>query len=150
MISLLIFIGILFVVAILVIWLLSFLDKWMRVNILLMFTKWHNADDFIPPRKYRQKGVYLWQKRKFFIWRTVYVGQSVNMSARYKQHITGKGCPQIFKDYKRDPSKLRFKAISMKKAHYTNLNALEKRLIIKYNTVDKGYNKTAGNGKHRY
>ena len=144
------FIGSCFILAIFIIVILIFIDKYLRVKLLLLLTPWQNVGEFEPSNDLKTKGVYLWQKRKFFIWKTVYVGQSVNIFNRYKQHISGKGCPEIYIDYQKNPYKLRFKAISLQKSHYSNLDALEKRLIIKYNTVRHGYNKTAGNGRHRY
>lgn len=148
MINVIVFIGANLIAAILILWLLTYIDKFTRVNWILATMPWEPVNEFNPSKRYAFKGVYIWQKKRFIGWKTVYVGQSVNVMSRYKQHISDKGCHDIYLDYKANPAQLRFKAFSMKDAHYSDLNALEKRLILKYKTDRNGYNKTAGNGTH--
>ena len=148
--NLLLFIGCNLIIAILFIWGITYVDKYLRVIFLLKITPWENVKGFDPPKRLAYKGVYIWQKKGLFFWHTVYVGQSVNIWARYKQHISNKGSHEIYLDYKKNPSKLRFKAIALSSTHYSNLDALVKRLIMKYKTDVNGYNKTSGNGSSRY
>lgn len=148
--NLLVFIGCNLIFAIIFIWTLSYLDKYLRVAFLLRITPWEKVKGFKPPKRLAYKGVYIWQKKGIIFWHTVYVGQSINIWARYKQHISDKGSHEIYLDYKKNPNKLRFKAIRLSATHYSNLDALEKRLIMKYKTDIRGYNKTAGNGHERF
>lgn len=131
-------------------WFLIFLDKYLRVKIFILCAHWQRVDNFAPGRSYSYSGVYIWQEKGWLLWHTVYVGQSVNVRRRFYQHISGKGSPDIYRQYKKHPQKLRFKSIEAYRVHYKNLDALEKRLIDKYNTYRKGYNKTAGNGHRHY
>lgn len=144
------FIGGCFIVAILTVWGMFFIDKWVRVIVKLAITPWQNVKTYHPNTKDDFEGVYIWQEKKGFFWRNVYVGQSVKVHRRFKQHISGKGNPDIYRVYCKDPAKLRYKAISMQSVHYHNLDALERRLIHRYNTYRHGYNKTNGNGHVNY
>lgn len=150
MINTLIYIGLNLIAAIVLLWGWTYVDKCIRLNILLWFTKWQPVATFEPSKKYAFKGVYIWQKKTLTGWKTVYVGQAVNVRNRYKQHLSNRGNPNLYKDYQQNPAKLRFKAFSLTQTHYSDLDALEKRLILKYKTHKKGYNKTAGNGPYRY
>lgn len=74
----------------------------------------------------------------------VYVGQSIDLYRRVKTHLSGNGNKKIFWDNK----KKKYVYVRLFKAPAGTLDALEKRLIKKYNAFysKKGYNKTRGGG----
>lgn len=96
-------------------------------------------------------GVYIWQRKGLLRWRVVYVGQSIHVIARFKQHINGHGNPALHQDYLNGDD-LRFMAIPLKNSGFKSLDVLEKHLISKYNTYHNihCYNKTSGNGHAKY
>lgn len=130
--------------------LLFFLDKVLRLPVLIHTRAWQDVDYYSPNMKNDFPGIYIWQKKGAIFWKTVYVGQSVKVHRRFKQHISGKGSPQIYKDFKNKKVKLRYKCVSITETHYKSLDALERRVIKHYKTYSNGYNKTSGNGKKYY
>lgn len=117
------------------------------LNIILLLTPWQKAS--LQNTSHDYSGVYLWRNKKnIFSKKVVYVGQSIHVKKRINQHLTGKGSPTIYK-YK-NKNNFEIKLIKLSHTGYSNLDSLEKRLITKYNTFKKGYNKTSGNGKRRF
>lgn len=124
-----------------------FFIRLILLNIILLITPWQKATLQKPNNDY--SGVYIWRNNKnFFSKKVVYVGQSIHVKKRINQHLTGKGSPTIYKN--KNKNKFEIKLIKLSHTGYSNLDSLEKRLISKYNTYEKGYNKTSGNGNHRF
>ena len=73
-----------------------------------------------------------------------YVGQSVNVFNRVRQHFTGHGNRGVYADYLTG-DKFMVKVIPLVKSGYTTLNSLERDTITAYNAYYKGYNGTRGN-----
>lgn len=73
-----------------------------------------------------------------------YVGQATKLSSRINQHFTGHGNGDVYADYKYGDQFL-IHWILLAGSGFTDLNALEKHNIAKYNAHDAGYNKTSGN-----
>lgn len=76
----------------------------------------------------------------------VYVGQAKNVVTRILQHFQGKGCPDVYADYKYNANQS-IQTLSLAKSGYENLDRLEKDYISRYDSCINGYNKTQGNGK---
>ena len=88
-------------------------------------------------------GVYiLYNKDK----KMYYVGQATRLFFRVNQHFTGHGNGDVYADYKRGKDKFTIKLIPLLNSGYYDLDLLEKDMITKYNSYEKGYNKTKGNG----
>ena len=60
------------------------------------------------------------------------------------QHFTGHGNGDVYADYKYGDSFL-IKIVKLSSSGYSDLDALERDLIKKYNAYSAGYNKTSGN-----
>ena len=73
-----------------------------------------------------------------------YVGQSVHVLKRLRQHFNGKGCEDVYKDYCRGMP-FEIQCIALANSGYDNLNKLERDYISYYNAYYSGYNKTRGN-----
>ena len=78
--------------------------------------------------------------------RKYYVGQATRLFFRVNQHFTGHGNGDVYADYKRGRDRFSIKLIPLVNSGYYDLDKLEKDLIKKYNSYEKGYNKTNGNG----
>lgn len=76
--------------------------------------------------------------------RMYYVGQSVRLSSRLKDHFSGHGNPDVYADYKYG-NKFRIRWIFLDGSEFTDLNFMERYYIKQYNSFENGYNKTAGN-----
>lgn len=74
----------------------------------------------------------------------VYVGQSVNIYRRVKQHVTGHGNPDVYFDL-RTGDTFSVTLVLIARTRYTRLNDLERELITLHNAYYSGYNKTRGN-----
>jgi len=73
-----------------------------------------------------------------------YVGQGENIINRINMHFTGKGNGDVYADYKnKDVFLISYELL--KNCPYENLNDLERKLILKYDSFASGYNKTRGN-----
>lgn len=73
-----------------------------------------------------------------------YVGQSVHVLARLSQHLQGRGCPDVYVDY-RSHKPFIFHLCPLYKSGYRSLNSLEKQMIALTKAYDMGYNRTRGN-----
>ncbi len=73
-----------------------------------------------------------------------YVGQAKKVFFRVNQHFTGHGNGDVYADYKYGDSFL-IKIVKLSSSGYSDLDALERDLIKKYNAYSAGYNKTSGN-----
>lgn len=110
----------------------------------LMGPEWMNVDDFWIS-KIRIDGdivgVYIiYNKTK----NMYYVGQATRLFFRVNQHFTGKGNGDVYADYKYGDSFF-IKLIKLTESGYDDLNKLERDMIVKYHSYEKGYNKTLGN-----
>lgn len=76
--------------------------------------------------------------------RMYYVGQSVRLSSRLKDHFSGHGNPDVYADYKYG-NKFRIRWVFLDGSEFTDLNFMERYYIKQYNSFENGYNKTAGN-----
>lgn len=76
--------------------------------------------------------------------RSVYVGQSVDVYKRVHNHFTGKGNGDVYADIKNG----KYAYVKIIQCEKYELNDLEKELIAYYNATDS-YNKTAGGAKNR-
>ena len=73
-----------------------------------------------------------------------YVGQSVRVFSRVKQHFTGHGNGDVYADFKYGDS-FTIKTIPLAGSGYQSLNDLERDAIEAFNAYTKGYNMTQGN-----
>ena len=73
-----------------------------------------------------------------------YVGQSVRVFARVKQHFTGHGNGDVYADFKYGDS-FTIKTIPLAESGYQSLNDLERDAIEAFDAHSKGYNMTKGN-----
>lgn len=73
-----------------------------------------------------------------------YVGQSVHVLTRVRQHFTGHGNGDIYADWKYG-DKFTITLTKLVDSGYDNLNDLERDAIKAYDAYDKGYNRTGGN-----
>lgn len=74
-----------------------------------------------------------------------YVGQSIHVLSRVKNHFSGKGNVDVYKDYC-DGMTFSCKFIFISNTNCKTLNELERLMIEEYNGFTNGYNKTRGNG----
>jgi len=87
-------------------------------------------------------GIYLIHNLNFDVY---YVGQSVHVLQRVRQHFTGKGGnPDVYFDY-RSGDQFTIQTLSLTESKYQSLNRLEKDAIDCYDAFDQGYNNTIGN-----
>ena len=73
-----------------------------------------------------------------------YVGQSVRMVGRVRQHLMGRGNGDVYADYKYG-DKFEINLVSLRESGYDSLDALERDTIKAYGAYTKGYNRTRGN-----
>lgn len=73
-----------------------------------------------------------------------YVGQSVRVFSRVKQHFTGHGNGDVYADFKYGDS-FTIKTIPLAGSGYQSLNDLERDAIEAFDAYSKGYNMTKGN-----
>ena len=73
-----------------------------------------------------------------------YVGQSVRVVGRVRQHLTGHGNGDVYADYKYG-DKFEINLVSLRESGYDSLDALERDTIEAYGAYTKGYNRTRGN-----
>lgn len=98
------------------------------------------SDDF--------KGIYIIKNK---INNKVYVGQSKNVLKRLRQHFDKDCRPKnvvFFEDYfKTDESQRQdlFDVLTIDCQTKDELDVLERKMILKYNSYEQGYNKTTGN-----
>lgn len=74
-----------------------------------------------------------------------YVGQSVDLMRRVREHLRGRGNPGIHQSM-RVGDKFTIEFIKLSESGFHNLDNLEKHYIRKYDSFRRGYNKTRGNG----
>ena len=75
-----------------------------------------------------------------------YVGQSVKVLARVKQHLTSHGNGDVYADFKYGDS-FTVKTIPLAESGYQSLNDLERDAIEAFDAYEKGYNMTRGNSR---
>lgn len=73
-----------------------------------------------------------------------YVGQSINVVGRVRNHLKGSGNGDVYADFKYGDN-FEVILIALEDTEYTNLNDLERNCIAAYHAFDKGYNKNRGN-----
>jgi hypothetical protein len=73
-----------------------------------------------------------------------YVGQSVRVMQRVRQHLTGHGNGDVYADWKYGDV-FTVRTISLVESGYQSLNDLERDMIDAYDAMSSGYNKTRGN-----
>ena len=73
-----------------------------------------------------------------------YVGQAKNVAKRIRQHIDGKGCTELYEDFRKG-DRIVVCSQSLAKSGYENLDKFEKDMIRKYRAYTEGYNKNSGN-----
>lgn len=73
-----------------------------------------------------------------------YVGQSVRVVGRVRQHLMGRGNGDVYADYKYG-DKFEINLVSLRESGYDSLDALERDTIKAYGAYTKGYNRTRGN-----
>ena len=74
-----------------------------------------------------------------------YVGQSSHIIHRVMQHFLGHGNGDVYADY-RSGHEFRVRLVKLVGSGYEGLDMLERDMIAKYDALETGYNKTAGNG----
>lgn len=74
-----------------------------------------------------------------------YVGQSVDLMRRVKEHLRGRGNPGVHESMQMG-DEFTIKFIKLSETNFYNLDSLEKHYIKKHNSFRRGYNKTRGNG----
>lgn len=77
-------------------------------------------------------------------WDEIYIGQSINIYRRVRNHFTGHGNGDVYADVKYGKSVY----VRFVLCNKSQLNAVEKRLIEDYKAT-KSYNVTAGGSKSR-
>ncbi len=75
-----------------------------------------------------------------------YVGQSVKVIDRIKQHLTGHGNGDVYADFKYG-DEFEVSTVSLADSGYGSLNDLERDTIAAYDAYSNGYNRTAGNAR---
>lgn len=75
-----------------------------------------------------------------------YVGQSVRVMQRVRQHLTGHGNGDVYADYKNGDS-FTVRTISMSSSGYLSIDDLERDMIEAHDAYDNGYNRQRGNGR---
>lgn len=73
-----------------------------------------------------------------------YVGQSINVVQRVRNHLTAKGNGDIYADYKYGHS-FEVGFVDFNGSGFANLDDMERAYISRYNAYLRGYNKTSGN-----
>ena len=72
------------------------------------------------------------------------LGESLNLSKRMKQHLTGSGNKNVFRDYQKG----KFIYFTFQRCQPSYMNRMEKNLIRAFRSTDS-YNIQKGGGKHR-
>ncbi len=75
-----------------------------------------------------------------------YVGQSIKVVDRVRQHLTGHGNGDVYADFKYGDA-FTVSALSLGESGYGSLNDLERDTIAAYDAYRKGYNRTSGNSR---
>lgn len=73
-----------------------------------------------------------------------YVGQATSLKTRVKQHFSGRGCADVYVDW-RNGAPFEITLHSLEKSYFKSLNEMERYYITKFNAYNGGYNKTHGN-----
>ena len=87
------------------------------------------------------KGIY-----KFEVEGKVYIGQSINITARYDQHLNAIDNSDFHLALKRNNYKFKFEILESGDFDKSTLDSLEKKYIQDYKSDKLGWNRTAGNG----
>lgn len=87
------------------------------------------------------KGIY-----KFEVEGKVYIGQSINITARYDQHLNAIDNSEFHLALKRNNYKFKFEILESGDFDKVTLDSLEKKYIQDYKSDKLGWNRTAGNG----
>ncbi len=74
-----------------------------------------------------------------------YVGQSVRVMQRVRQHLTGHGNGDVYADYKYGDH-FTVRTISLASSGYLSIDDLERDMIEAYDAYERGYNRQRGNG----
>ena len=74
----------------------------------------------------------------------IYIGQSLNLSKRMKQHLTGNGNKNIYKDFQKG----KYIYFTFQRCQPSYMNRMEKNLIRAFRSTNS-YNVQKGGGKHR-
>ena len=74
-----------------------------------------------------------------------YVGQSVRVPQRVRQHLTGHGNGDVYADYKYG-DEFTVRTISLTGSGYLSIDDLDRDMIDAYDAYESGYNGTRGNG----
>ena len=74
-----------------------------------------------------------------------YVGQAKKTISRATQHFLGKGNPDVYYDY-RSGDQFYISMIKLSDSGYSDIDKLEKDMIVKYDAYTNGYNRNQGNG----
>lgn len=93
-------------------------------------------------KQYNQPGVYIFSNLSKNNYK--YVGQSINMTNRIKNHLRGNGNPEMYNDIINGDI-FAINLVKLNNTNFQNLDSLEKHYITEYNTYYNGYNKTRGN-----
>ena len=75
-----------------------------------------------------------------------YVGQSIKVVDRVRQHLTGHGNGDVYADFKYGDA-FTVSTLSLGESGYGSLNDLERDTIAAYDAYRKGYNRTSGNSR---
>lgn len=106
------------------------------------------AEDFfsIEKRLIRQgfstHGVYILQNQTDGRY---YVGQSVDLMRRIREHLKGRGNQGVYKSMQMG-DRFTIQLIKLSESKFYDLDSLEKHFIRKHDSFRRGYNKTRGNG----
>ena len=115
-------------------------DEW-RNNIVKQ-NKPMDAIDFLHKYvRYDFEGVYILHNKTKEM---CYVGQSINVIERAKNHLKGKGNGDVYADFKHGDL-FEVIIIALEDTECGSLNELERKCIAAYHAYEKGYNKTRGN-----
>lgn len=74
----------------------------------------------------------------------IYIGQSLNLSKRMKQHFAGNGNKNVYRDYQKG----KFIYFTFQRCQPSYMNRMEKDLIRAFHSTES-YNVQKGGGKHR-
>lgn len=126
----------------------AFLDKSavahresMRYKNTIYADEFFSMEGVLSGRGFAGEGIYVFTNMDN---KKTYVGQSVNVLRRVKQHLTGRGSEDLYYDLERE-NKFTIRFVTLKESRFSSLNALEKHYIHKHNSYYGGYNKTQGN-----
>lgn len=73
-----------------------------------------------------------------------YVGQATSLNRRLREHFSGRGCRDAYRDWK-DGDVFIIEAHPLRDDEFDTLNAQERYYITKHHAFENGYNKTHGN-----